>query len=219
MQRIIQAFLAALALASVPTARAERENPNTDWFRDAGWGLFVHWLWDGKDWADVAAEYSKHYGAKVHGWWVDGCYTHIDYNDHRWDLLARGLKAANPKAIIALNNPSMSHANSSSDHALQAISAYNYRGLSLDKTPNIDQHLRMDYNLKYPADNTWELFDLEKDPKELKSVYDDPAYADIRKELTAKLDALKQQYANPIRTEAEERAYLSKLQFTNPAIP
>lgn len=62
------------------------------------------------------------------------------------------------------------------------------------------------------ADNTWELYDLEKDPKELKSVYDDPAYATIRAGLTNRLDALKQQYANPIRSEAEEKAYLKEHQ-------
>ena len=26
--------------------QAESKNPNTDWFRDAGWGVFVHYLWD-----------------------------------------------------------------------------------------------------------------------------------------------------------------------------
>ena len=60
------------------------------------------------------------------------------------------------------------------------------------------------------ADNTWELFDLEKDPLEMKSVYDHPAYATIRADLTAKLDALKQQYANPVRSEAEEKAFLER---------
>ena len=33
-------------------------------------------------------------------------------------------------------------------------------------------------------DPEWELFDLEKDPYELNSVYEDPAYADARRELT-----------------------------------
>ena len=33
-------------------------------------------------------------------------------------------------------------------------------------------------------DPEWELFDLEKDPYELNSVYDDPAYADVRREMT-----------------------------------
>ncbi|MBA3272689.1 MAG: sulfatase [Chthoniobacterales bacterium] len=36
----------------------------------------------------------------------------------------------------------------------------------------------------------WELFDLEKDPHEMKSVYDDPAYAKTREELTAELKRL-----------------------------
>src|SRR6516165_5746162 len=39
------AWIAALLLATAPV-RAERQNPNTDWFRDAGWGVFVHYLWD-----------------------------------------------------------------------------------------------------------------------------------------------------------------------------
>jgi hypothetical protein len=79
--------------------------------------------WNGKitdvyaqNWADVAAEYSKRYGDKVHGWWVDGCYGHIGYNDERWGILSRGLKSGNPKAIVALNNPSMTRANSGTDH-------------------------------------------------------------------------------------------------------
>ena len=36
----------------------------------------------------------------------------------------------------------------------------------------------------------WELFDLEKDPEELTSVYDDPAYAATRKQLHTELDRL-----------------------------
>jgi hypothetical protein len=79
--------------------------------------------WNGKvtdeyvqHWADVVAEYSTRYGEKVKGWWVDGCYAHLDYNDARWGMLARGLKAGNPHAIIALNNPTLKTANSSSDH-------------------------------------------------------------------------------------------------------
>ena len=38
---------------------------------------------------------------------------------------------------------------------------------------------------KFPLE--WELFDLEKDPCEMRSVYDDPAYADTVKELKAEL--------------------------------
>lgn len=219
------------------SAHPEPHNPNTDWFRDAGWGVFVHYLWDVQDvggrentqgkppttwdalvrefdtekfaeqvkqtgapyvfftmmqrtryliapnatydrltgyqpgeacatrdlvadlyrsldqrgiklmlywtgdgprqdeqaarglggwtgkvtdqyvqnWADVVAEYSRRYGGKVKGWWVDGCYAHIGYNETRWRILAAGIKAGNPRAIIAMNNPAMSHANSSTD--------------------------------------------------------------------------------------------------------
>ena len=230
-------LLSGLLFLLGPASHAERHNPNTDWFRDAGWGVFVHYLWDvqnvggrentqgkpptnwnalvaefdtekfadqvkqtgapyvfftmmqrtryliapnatydkltgyppgeacatrdvvldlhrsldkrgiklmlywtgdgprqdtqaakgmggwnGKvtdqyvqNWADVAAEYSQRYGDKVKGWWVDGCYGYIGYNEPRWQTLAKGIKSGNPRAIIALNNPSMSHANSLTD--------------------------------------------------------------------------------------------------------
>jgi arylsulfatase A-like enzyme len=42
--------------------------------------------------------------------------------------------------------------------------------------------------------DAWELFDLEKDPHELKSVYDDPAYAQIVTDLKHELQRLKDQY-------------------------
>jgi len=40
----------------------------------------------------------------------------------------------------------------------------------------------------------WELYDLEKDPSEMKNVYGDPAYADIVKELKAELKRLRRKY-------------------------
>ena len=36
---------------------------------------------------------------------------------------------------------------------------------------------------RYPPE--WELYDLDADPDELRNVYDDPAYADIREDLKA----------------------------------
>ncbi len=40
----------------------------------------------------------------------------------------------------------------------------------------------------------WELYDLKKDPQEMRSVYDDPKYADVVKELKAELKRLRDQY-------------------------
>lgn len=40
------------------------------------------------------------------------------------------------------------------------------------------------------AEPEWELFDLAEDPNELRSVHEDPAYADIRADLTARLNTL-----------------------------
>ncbi len=48
----------------------------------------------------------------------------------------------------------------------------------------------------------WELFDLEKDPYELKNVYDDPKYTDIRKKMTQKLKILQK--------EAKDQPYSSE---------
>ncbi|MFO1076108.1 MAG: sulfatase [Planctomycetota bacterium] len=47
-----------------------------------------------------------------------------------------------------------------------------------------------------PQWNTWELFDLEKDPHELHSVADDPAYADVRGALQQRLGELRRQYGD-----------------------
>ncbi|HXG10489.1 MAG TPA: sulfatase [Gemmataceae bacterium] len=43
-----------------------------------------------------------------------------------------------------------------------------------------------------PDTNYWELFDLQKDPQELRSVYGQPDYASIQKELEAELKRLRQ---------------------------
>ena len=56
-----------------------------------------------RKWASVVEEYSRRYGQKVAGWWVDGCYPWIGYEDERLGIMAKALKAGNPKAIIALN--------------------------------------------------------------------------------------------------------------------
>ncbi|MFY9151809.1 MAG: sulfatase [Prolixibacteraceae bacterium] len=42
----------------------------------------------------------------------------------------------------------------------------------------------------------WELYDLEKDPQEMKSVYNDPAYADVQKEMHQRLTDLRIKYGD-----------------------
>ncbi|MCA9208499.1 MAG: DUF4976 domain-containing protein, partial [Planctomycetales bacterium] len=56
-----------------------------------------------------------------------------------------------------------------------------------------------------PDVDDWELLDLEKDPQETKSFYNDPAYKDVVKDLKAELERLKKQYQVP--EEAPRAAY------------
>lgn len=42
----------------------------------------------------------------------------------------------------------------------------------------------------------WEMYDLETDPREMKSVYNDPAYADIRQILHKRLEELREYYGD-----------------------
>ena len=42
----------------------------------------------------------------------------------------------------------------------------------------------------------WEMYDLEKDPSEMKNIYNDPAYADIKSELHQKLSQLRAKYGD-----------------------
>jgi hypothetical protein len=70
-----------------------------------GWQTPISKEWLLK-WAAITEEYGRRYGERVAGWWVDGCfYDHGDlrYDDEKLGILARALKAGNPKRIIALN--------------------------------------------------------------------------------------------------------------------
>ncbi len=51
--------------------------------------------------------------------------------------------------------------------------------------------------IHYYDNNEWELFDLEQDPQEMRSVYADPAYASIRERLYTELRRLQQEYQVP----------------------
>ena len=54
-------------------------------------------------WASVVQEYGERYGEKVAGYWTDGCYPFIGYDQAKLGILAKALKAGNPKRIIAMN--------------------------------------------------------------------------------------------------------------------
>jgi len=48
--------------------------------------------------------------------------------------------------------------------------------------------------IHYDHIDEWELFDLERDPHEMRSVYADPAYADVVERMKGELRRLREQY-------------------------
>lgn len=55
----------------------------------------------------------------------------------------------------------------------------------------------------YQEPDYWELFDLKKDPKELRSVYGDPEYAKVQQELETELTRLRGEYRLPAQDPPE----------------
>ena len=54
-------------------------------------------------WSEVIQEWSDRYGDKVSGWWFDGGYEHIHFNDAIADRYTAAVKHGNPKAIVTFN--------------------------------------------------------------------------------------------------------------------
>ncbi len=48
----------------------------------------------------------------------------------------------------------------------------------------------------YDDINQWELYDMQNDPKEMKNIYDDPAFAEVREELHAELKRLQREFGD-----------------------
>ena len=65
----------------------------------------------------------------------------------------------------------------------------------------------------------WELFDLDKDPEELKSVYADPSYASVRREMESKLTSLRSQYAVPANDPAPYYPWELPPEYRRPGTP
>jgi arylsulfatase A-like enzyme len=59
-----------------------------------------------------------------------------------------------------------------------------YYGQALGRTGAVDK----------PTPPEWEMFDLEKDPREMENIYDEPAYAKVRDQLKTEMYRLKNQY-------------------------
>jgi len=56
-----------------------------------------------RQWAAVIQEWSVRYGDKVSGWWFDGGYQHIGFNEEIARLYADAAKRGNPAAIVTFN--------------------------------------------------------------------------------------------------------------------
>ena len=56
-----------------------------------------------KKWSSVLREYSLRYGSKVKGWWFDGFYEWVGYNDELIKYFSDAAHAGNPDAILAFN--------------------------------------------------------------------------------------------------------------------
>lgn len=54
-------------------------------------------------WAQVIQEWADRYKDKVSGWWFDGCYRHVHFNDAIAEVYNRAVKHGNPKSIAAFN--------------------------------------------------------------------------------------------------------------------
>jgi len=54
-------------------------------------------------WADVIREWSVRYGDSVAGWWFDGAYAHVGFNDEIAAVYAAAAKSGNPKAVVTFN--------------------------------------------------------------------------------------------------------------------
>jgi len=56
-----------------------------------------------RKWAEVIQEWSDRYGDKVVGWWFDGGYDHIHFNEAIAQVYAAAVKHGNSNAIVTFN--------------------------------------------------------------------------------------------------------------------
>lgn len=56
-----------------------------------------------RQWAEVIHEWSARYGDKVAGWWFDGGYTSVRFDEEIAGLYADAVRRGNPAAIVTFN--------------------------------------------------------------------------------------------------------------------
>ncbi|UCF37140.1 MAG: alpha-L-fucosidase [Acidobacteriota bacterium] len=56
-----------------------------------------------RKWARVIREWSVRYGDKLSGWWFDGGYDHVGFNEEIAGIYAEAARAGNPSSIITFN--------------------------------------------------------------------------------------------------------------------
>lgn len=54
-------------------------------------------------WAEVIAEWSERYGARVAGWWFDGGYDSVGFDEEIAGIYAAAARKGNPAAIVTFN--------------------------------------------------------------------------------------------------------------------
>ena len=57
-----------------------------------------------ENWAAVLEEYAVRYGDLIKGWWVDGCYEHLGYNNELLSIYYNAMKKGNPDVLAAFNS-------------------------------------------------------------------------------------------------------------------
>lgn len=64
-----------------------------------------------RNWASVMEEYAVRYGDLIKGWWVDGCYASLGYNNELLTIYYDAMRKGNPDILCAFNSGTASFVN------------------------------------------------------------------------------------------------------------
>lgn len=68
-----------------------------------------------ENWASVMEEYAVRYSSLIKGWWVDGCYESLGYNNELLSIYYNAMKKGNPDILSAFNSGTASFVNADGD--------------------------------------------------------------------------------------------------------